>query len=87
MSDGQVVIRTCLLVNGMSEVLVTDNGPGIDASIANRIFDQFQTTKKTGMGVGLSISRTIIESHGGKLWVDGDCQSGALFGFMLPVDA
>ena len=67
------------------EVIVTDNGPGIDAAMAGKIFDQFQTSKEAGMGIGLSLCRTIIESHNGKLWVDENHQNGALFGFKLPM--
>jgi C4-dicarboxylate-specific signal transduction histidine kinase len=84
-AGGRVVIQTRLLPNNMIEVTVTDNGPGIDTTMAGKIFDQFQTSKETGMGIGLSLSRTIIEDHGGKLWVDKDHQNGALFGFVLPV--
>jgi signal transduction histidine kinase len=84
-ANGQVVIQTRLLPNDMIEVTVTDNGPGIDATMADKIFDQFQTSKETGMGIGLSLSRTIIEVQGGKLWVDKNHKNGALFGFELPV--
>jgi PAS domain S-box-containing protein len=82
---GRVVIQTRLLPNDMIEVSVSDNGPGVDATMADKIFDQFQTSKETGMGIGLSLSRTIIEAHGGNLWVDKDRQNGALFVFELPV--
>ena len=85
-TGGRVVIQTRLLPNDMIEVSVSDNGPGIDATMAGKIFDQFQTSKETGMGIGLSLSRNIIEVHGGKLWVDKDHQNGALFGFELPVN-
>jgi two-component system sensor kinase FixL len=68
----------------MIEVTVTDNGPGIEASIAETLFQPFHTTKKTGMGIGLSLSRSIIEANGGKLWVDSDYTDGASFGFSLP---
>jgi len=81
--EGRVVIRSILLANGMMEVSIADNGPGIETSFADRLFRQFQTTKKTGMGVGLSLSRTIIEAHGGKLWLDKNYHNGALFRFVL----
>jgi PAS domain S-box-containing protein len=84
-TGGRVVIQTRLLPNNMIEVTVTDNGPGIDTIMAGKIFDQFQTSKETGLGIGLSLSRTIIEVHGGKLWVDKDHQNSALFGFELRV--
>jgi PAS domain S-box-containing protein len=83
--EGRVSIHSRLLTNDMIEVTITDNGPGIEVSIADDIFHQFRTSKKSGMGIGLSLSRTIIEAHGGKLWVDKTYQHGALFGFVLPV--
>jgi two-component system sensor kinase FixL len=73
------------LANNCAEVTVADNGPGIDASIIDVIFYPFQTSKKAGMGLGLSLSRSIIEAHGGKLWMDKSYRSGALFAFQLPV--
>jgi two-component system sensor kinase FixL len=69
----------------MVEVTVADNGPGINAEIADTLFDPFQTNKESGMGIGLSLSRAIIEAHEGRLWVDKDRHNGALFGFQLPV--
>jgi len=83
--EGRITIQTRLLPNNMIKVIVTDNGPGIDASMADKIFDQFQTSKKAGMGVGLSLCRSIIEIHGGKLWLDKTHQNGALFSFELPI--
>ncbi|MFZ0470901.1 MAG: ATP-binding protein, partial [Thiogranum sp.] len=84
-AGGRIVIRSRLLPNERIEVTVTDNGPGVDAAMGNKMFDQFHTSKETGMGIGLSLSRTIIEMHGGKLWADLNHQNGALFGFELPV--
>ena len=84
-TEGRVVIQTRLLANNMIEVSVSDNGPGIDAAMTDTIFHQFQTSKVNGMGIGLSLSRSIIEAHGGKLWVDKEHQNGALFAFELPV--
>jgi len=54
----------------MIEVTVRDNGPGFDADIAARLFTPFATTKQGGMGLGLSISRSIVEAHGGRIWVE-----------------
>ena len=83
--EGRIVIQTRLLPNNMIEVVVSDNGPGIDENMADKIFDQFQTSKDAGMGIGLSLSRSIIELHGGKLQVDKTHQNGALFCVELPV--
>ena len=71
--------------DGMVEVSVSDSGPGIDPEVRAQLFQPFVTTKSDGMGVGLSISRTIIDSHGGKLWVDDNPEGGAIFRFSLPV--
>lgn len=69
--------------DGMAVVSVADTGPGISPEIAARLFQPFVTTKIEGMGVGLSISRTIIEAHGGRLWVDETPGGGATFRFTL----
>ncbi len=68
----------------MAQVTVTDKGPGIDRETLRRIFDPFFTTKPKGLGMGLAISRTIIEAHGGQLWVDSEPGTGATFHFTLP---
>jgi two-component system sensor kinase FixL len=83
--QGRLVVHSRLLPQGSIEVSVTDNGPGIDASMQGKLFEPFQTSKKSGMGMGLSISRSIIESHGGKLWVDESYTDGARLGFVLPI--
>ncbi|ONF97058.1 sensor histidine kinase [Sphingomonas jeddahensis] len=70
-------------VNNMAQVTVADTGPGIEPEVAERLFQPFITTKRTGMGVGLSISRTIIEAHGGHIWAGANDSGGALFGFTL----
>ncbi|WP_414696194.1 sensor histidine kinase [Phenylobacterium sp.] len=67
----------------MVEVSVTDTGPGISAEIADQLFQPFITTKQQGMGVGLSISRTIVEAHGGHIWVEPNPAGGAIFRFTL----
>ena len=66
-------------------VEVRDSGPGVDPSHADRLFEAFYTTKAEGMGMGLCISRAIIEAHGGRLWVGPNGSHGAAFCFSLPV--
>jgi PAS domain S-box-containing protein len=71
-SDGHVVVA------------VQDSGPGIDPESANQLFDAFFTTKAEGMGMGLSICRSIIEAHGGQVWASNNAGHGANFQFSLP---
>jgi len=68
------------------EVAVTDGGRGVSPELAEKIFDSFFTTKDQGLGVGLSLSRRIVESHGGRLWVESDGCSGATFRLILPIE-
>jgi PAS domain S-box-containing protein len=84
-TGGSIVLRTRLLEEGSVEVTVTDDGPGINPGIFENMFYSFQTSKASGMGMGLSISRSIIEAHGGKIWADGQRREGAEFGFSLPL--
>jgi two-component system, LuxR family, sensor kinase FixL len=82
-------IRTRNLLDEAGEksivVEVSDTGPGIDPSIANKLFSAFYTTKADGMGMGLSICRSIIESHGGKISVSSELGQGATFVVRLPI--
>lgn len=80
----ELSISALQISDGMIEIDVADTGPGIAEDVADRLFQPFVTTKHTGMGVGLSISRTIIESHGGKLWVERNAEGGATFRLTLP---
>lgn len=67
------------------EVEIIDSGPGIDPEIAVRLFKPFVSSKKDGMGIGLSISQSIVESHGGRLWADPNPEGGTVFRFRLPL--
>jgi signal transduction histidine kinase len=63
---------------------VRDSGPGIDREHLERVFDAFYTTKQSGVGMGLSICRSIIDAHGGRLWAEANQLRGAVFQFTLP---
>ena len=67
---------------------VRDSGVGIDPAIRDSLFEAFHTTRPDGMGMGLAISRSIIEAHGGRLWLSpNDAGPGVTFSFTLPLDA
>jgi two-component system sensor kinase FixL len=70
--------------NGNLKVTVRDRGPGIAPDNAARIFEPFFTTKPGGMGMGLAISRTIIEAHGGDIWMESSAAEGTTFTIILP---
>jgi hypothetical protein len=83
-------VRELLLSTERSEtygvlVAVHDSGPGIDPERRERVFDAFYTTKSSGVGMGLSICRSIIAAHGGRLWADQNVPRGAVFQFTLPI--
>jgi PAS domain S-box-containing protein len=79
-----LVIRTSMGGDGSVEVAVIDRGAGIPSENLDLIFEPFFTTKPNGIGMGLSICRTIIEAHEGKLWASADRDEGATFRFSLP---
>ncbi len=80
----ELTISMAAARDDMVEVAVADTGPGIAEEIKPRLFQPFVTSKAQGMGVGLSISRTIVESHGGSLWAEPNVGGGAVFRFTLP---
>jgi PAS domain S-box-containing protein len=73
-----------LLKRNVVQVTVRDHGPGVEAPLRNQIFKPFFTTKPGGLGMGLAISRNIVESHGGELWFDSEPGAGARFHLTLP---
>jgi two-component system, LuxR family, sensor kinase FixL len=79
----ELVVSTVMQPDEMVEIQVADTGPGIAPEIAPQLFHPFVTTKANGMGVGLSISRTIIEAHGGRLWADPNPGGGTIFRLTL----
>jgi signal transduction histidine kinase len=81
----ELMIRTIRSADGMVEVSVTDSGPGLAPDIREKLFQPFVTTKPTGIGVGLSICRGIIEAHGGRMWLADRPGVGAAFHFTLSV--
>jgi C4-dicarboxylate-specific signal transduction histidine kinase len=70
--------------SGGARVAVQDTGPGLSTETLQRLFEPFYTTKADGMGMGLSICRSIIEAYGGRLWATGHASQGALFQFTIP---
>jgi two-component system, LuxR family, sensor kinase FixL len=82
-SRRELTVSTLLLDRETVRVDVSDTGSGIAPEIAEQLFQPFVTTKRQGMGVGLSISRTIVESHGGRLWADSNTDGGTVFRLTL----
>src|SRR5258706_13935416 len=82
---GEVLISTGKDGSNAVLVAVRDSGPGLDPEDLGRLFDAFYTTKAGGMGMGLSICRSIIEAHGGRIWATANVPQGAAFQFTLPV--
>ena len=80
----ELVASNARVADDMIEVAVFDTGPGIPVDVMPNLFQTFYTTKETGMGVGLSISRSIIEAHGGRMWAEANRSGGATFRFTLP---
>ena len=68
----------------MVEVVVSDNGPGLSSEVRDRVFEPFVSTKPDGIGIGLSICRTIVEAHGGRIAVDAGKKHGTGFRFSVP---
>jgi signal transduction histidine kinase len=82
----ELVVRSGQVETHQVLVSVTDCGVGLSAENADRLFNAFFTTKPSGMGMGLSICRSIVEAHGGRLSTHGNEGPGATFQFVLPLD-
>jgi signal transduction histidine kinase len=80
----QMRISTAREAGGQVRLAVSDSGTGFEPGDAERMFQAFSTTKRTGMGMGLSVSRSIIEGHDGRLWATPNDGHGATFAFSLP---
>jgi signal transduction histidine kinase len=83
----ELAIKSHLAESGQVLVSVNDTGMGLPAQQPDKVFEAFFTTKPNGMGMGLSISRSIVESHGGRLWAADNSPRGASFCFTLPANA
>jgi signal transduction histidine kinase len=79
----EIVISATPSAGDMIEIRVSDSGPGLSAQVRDKLFQPFVTTKAHGMGVGLSICRSIVEAHGGRLWAAGNLGGGAMFCFTV----
>jgi two-component system, LuxR family, sensor kinase FixL len=86
-SRGSRRVSVTALLDGAQtvEIAVSDTGSGIPADKLAHVFDPFFTTKPNGMGMGLPVSRTIIEAHGGRFWAENNSSGGATFRFTLPI--
>jgi signal transduction histidine kinase len=83
--DRWVLLRTAEAEGGDVELTVEDSGKGIVESDLARVFEPFHTTKQEGLGMGLSISRTILQALGGRIWAERSAGHGAIFHCQLPV--
>jgi two-component system sensor kinase FixL len=83
-SQRELIVSNAEVGDEMLEVAVSDTGSGFHDDVKSHLFQTFFTTKETGMGVGLSISRSIIEGHGGRMWAETNASGGATFRFTLP---
>jgi signal transduction histidine kinase len=80
-----VIVRSRRDADRSVQITVSDQGTGIPGDRLEKVFEAFFTTKKHGLGLGLAVSRSIIEAHGGRLWAERNPERGATFCVLLPV--
>jgi two-component system sensor kinase FixL len=83
--ERQLHIASSRAEGNLAEVTISDSGSGLSEAEINRMFEPFVTTKDRGMGLGLTISQSIINAHGGRLWATPNEQAGISFHFQLPL--
>jgi two-component system, LuxR family, sensor kinase FixL len=83
----ELAVSTVAREDGFQEVRIVDTGPGLPAEVSAQLFEPFVTTKKNGIGIGLSICRSIVEAHGGEIWVAANPGGGTRFCFTVPATA
>jgi PAS domain S-box-containing protein len=86
-TGGVLTVKSQLGEDGQIQISIHDTGPGLPVGEADQIFDTFFTTKPQGSGMGLAISKSIVESQGGRIWANGDGRRGAIFHFTMPATA
>jgi len=86
-AGGKLTISSRRAPEGQVMVSIEDTGVGLPAENTERIFDAFHTTKPQGTGMGLAITRSIVEAHGGRVWANANQDGGATFHFTLPAKA
>jgi two-component system sensor kinase FixL len=83
----ELTIMTAPGADGFAQISVMDSGRGLSEDVASRLFQPFVTTKTNGMGIGLTISQSIVEAHGGRIWASPSDGNGAAFHFQLPLSS
>jgi two-component system sensor kinase FixL len=86
LEGGEIVVTSSRETDEFVRVSVSDRGPGLGEDVQGSVFEAFVTTKQQGMGIGLSICRTIVEAHGGRIWHERPPEGGTAFHFLVPVE-
>jgi two-component system sensor kinase FixL len=81
-----ITVRTRRSASGDVSIAVSDSGPGLDPNIAAKLFEPFNTSKKNGMGIGLTVCRSIVQEHGGKIGAAAAPEGGVVFTVELPLE-